>query len=74
MPWCDSCDEYRAPNSLKTDGHCATCDSAVDVADLKEANQAPVKAPWHFWLMVIALVLYLGWRVVEGVIWIFDKI
>ncbi len=74
MPWCDSCDEYRAPNSLKTNGHCATCDSEVDVADLKEANQAPVKAPWHFWLMVIALVLYLGWRLVEGVIWIFDKI
>jgi hypothetical protein len=72
MPWCDTCDEYRAPNSLKADGHCASCDSEVDVADLKEP--APVKAPWHFWLMVIALVIYLGWRMVEGVVWIFDKI
>jgi type VI protein secretion system component VasF len=23
------------------------------------------KAPWHFKLMVVALVAYLGWRVVE---------
>jgi len=23
------------------------------------------KAPWHFKLMVVALVMYLGWRVVE---------
>ena len=72
MPWCDTCNEYRAPNSLKTDGHCAVCDSEVDGADLKE--QGPVKAPWHFWLMVIALVLYLGWRLVEGAAWIFDRL
>jgi hypothetical protein len=35
--------------------------------DVKVA--VPARAPWHFWLMVIALVAYLGWRAVEGVIW-----
>ena len=72
MPWCDSCDAYRAPNSLTTEGRCATCGSEVDGADLKE--QGPVKAPWHFWVMVVALVLYLGWRLVDAVIWIIERI
>ncbi len=68
VPWCDSCDEYRAPSALTVDGQCATCDSEVDVADL--AVPAPTKAPWHFKLMVAALVLYLGWRLIEGFAWI----
>lgn len=69
MPWCDSCDLYLTPNSLKTDGHCPTCDSPVDSADMKPATQAPTKVPWHFWVMVVALVGYLGWRLIEGVLW-----
>ena len=71
MPWCDSCDEYRAPNALTTDGQCAVCEGDVDTADLKSPN--PTKAPWHFWLMVIALVVYLGWRLIEGVVWLAGK-
>ena len=25
-------------------------------------------APWHFWLVVVMAVVYLGWRAVEGVV------
>ncbi len=71
MPWCDSCDAYRAPTVLTENGHCSTCDSEVDVSDVKVT--APTKAPWHFWLMVIALVLYLGWRLIEGFLWLFAQ-
>lgn len=71
MPWCDTCDAYRAPNALTADGHCSMCESEVDSADL--AQPAPTKAPWHFWLMVIALVIYLGWRLIQGVIWMIGK-
>ena len=71
MPWCDTCDEYRAPTALTAEGTCATCDAKVDVADLK--NPASAKAPWHFWVMVAALVLYLGWRLIEGIIWLVQK-
>jgi len=28
-----------------------------------------VRAPWHFWLMVAGVGLYLGWRLVQGVFW-----
>ncbi|MBK5221515.1 MAG: hypothetical protein JJE52_01285 [Acidimicrobiia bacterium] len=27
------------------------------------------RAPWHFWVMVVGVVLYLGWRLVELVMW-----
>jgi hypothetical protein len=67
MPWCDRCDRYLAPNSLQTDGSCPTCSGKVDTTDLK--NPTPTKVPWHFWVMVAALVLYLGWRLIEGIDW-----
>jgi hypothetical protein len=31
------------------------------------------RAPWHFKLLVVAIVLYLGWRAVEGVGWLLDR-
>ncbi|MEZ5229329.1 MAG: hypothetical protein R2710_22520 [Acidimicrobiales bacterium] len=71
MPWCDACDEYRAPNALAEDGSCAACGGKVDTSDLK--HPPSTKAPWHFWLMVIALVLYLGWRLIQGIIWVVQK-
>lgn len=37
-------------------------------ADLRELAGEDAKAPWHFKLMVAALVAYLGWRVVELVV------
>lgn len=68
MPWCDDCDVYLAPNAVKTDGSCPTCDAKADTGDLG-GGAPPVRAPWHFWVMVVALVLYLGWRLVQGVAW-----
>ena len=68
MPWCDRCDAYRAPNVLDADGTCATCHEPVDTADLKVRTLE--RAPWHFWLMALALVGYLGWRLIQGVVWL----
>ncbi len=28
------------------------------------------KVPWHFWVMVACIALYLGWRVVQLVGWL----
>ena len=38
----------------------------------EEEGDAP-KAPWHFKVMIAALVVYLGWRGVQGVEWIFSR-
>lgn len=71
MPWCDDCDVYLAPNTVEEDGTCPTCHNPVDAADAQVEPQA--KIPWHFWVVVVALVLYLGWRAVEGVIWLIGR-
>lgn len=30
-----------------------------------------VRAPWHFWVLVAAVSVYLGWRLVQGIILLF---
>lgn len=25
------------------------------------------RIPWHFWVMVVAVAFYLGWRLVQGI-------
>ena len=79
MPWCSTCDKWRAPNALLIDGSCPKCGGIVEAGALAadaaagegQAGDAPaqaaVKIPWHFWVMVAATVAYLGWRVVQGV-------
>lgn len=69
MPYCDDCDKYWTPNSMNDDGTCPRCGtdleapaSTVEVVD-GEADDEGV--PWHFKLMIVALVLYLGYRFVE---------
>jgi hypothetical protein len=32
------------------------------------------RAPWHFKLLVGAVVAYLGWRAVQLVEWVVDKV
>jgi hypothetical protein len=71
MPWCDECARFYNPNTLQPDG---TCPQHHRVAPAEGAVPPPeVKStiPWHFWLLVIALAIYLGWRVVQLVLWLF---
>ncbi|MGI9595523.1 MAG: hypothetical protein ACR2QK_05160 [Acidimicrobiales bacterium] len=71
MPWCDSCDAYLAPNSVKVDGSCPTCSSEVDSSDA--GNLTTTKVPWHFWVVLVALVAYLGWRLIVGIAWLLER-
>lgn len=68
MPWCETCDRHYNSRSVAPDGTCIRCGSFI-----AEANQdEPTKIPWHFWLLVVGLVLYLGWRLVEFIGWILN--
>ena len=62
MPWCEDCARYWTPNAMNDDGTCPKCDAVVDA---QTAEVVAEKAPWHFKLMIVALVAYLGWRVVD---------
>lgn len=70
MPWCDTCDVYLTPNSVDASGACPTCGDTVDMADRIQAATAEQAVPWHFWVVVVAVVAYLGWRVIEAVGWL----
>ena len=41
-------------------GECPTCGRVI---------AAPPKVPWHFKLLLLALVVYLGFRAWQGVAW-----
>lgn len=40
----------------------------------QEHHQDDLRTPWTFKLMVVLVVLYLGWRLVQGVVWLWDAI
>jgi hypothetical protein len=65
MPWCEECAKYWTPNSMNEDGTCPTCHQEVEAPTTEAADEE--KAPWHFKLMVVVLVIYLGWRFVQMV-------
>ena len=69
MPWCEDCARYLTPNSVNADGTCPTCGELLQQGEGAEHQHAgPIddeKAPWHFKLMVVMVVAYLGWRLVD---------
>jgi hypothetical protein len=68
MPWCEGCQKFYSPNTLRSDG---TCPEDHPVADPQEQPEKK-KAPWHFWLLLIALAIYIGWRLVQMIGWLID--
>ena len=61
MPWCESCSKFFPPNTLEENGECPDCGAVIG---------EPPKVPWHFKLLVVAVVLYLGFRAWQGVDWL----
>jgi hypothetical protein len=71
MPYCDDCEKYWAPSSMNDDGTCPRCGADLDepaIAAAHASDAEPVEdetTPWHFKLMIVAVVGYLGYRFVE---------
>jgi hypothetical protein len=82
MPWCEDCDRFYTPSTLTTEGDCpeghhvADPDDAAHLvqstAEPREEEPEP-KVPWHFWLLLVSVVVYLGWRAWEGVVWLINR-
>jgi uncharacterized paraquat-inducible protein A len=62
VPWCDSCDRLVDHEDL-VEAACPTCGAKLD---------EPVRQPvtWRLRLLVVATVIYLIWRFVQGVQWL----
>ena len=72
MPWCEPCERFFNPSTLNADGTCPVCGVAVEEAEgaaVEGSGEEEYRAPWHFRLMVVATVVYVGWRIVQLVGW-----
>jgi hypothetical protein len=67
MPWCETCSRFWNPNSVPPEGRCPSCGATLEVPPQAEPVEPvePYRAPWHFKLMVVLAVVYLGWRLVQ---------
>lgn len=76
MPWCDHCSRFYNPNTMAEDGTCPNCGAklARPAKHERDAAEGRKPIPWHFWVLVVALVIYLGWRLFQGVEWVAHKL
>jgi hypothetical protein len=65
LPWCEQCDQRIESEELADDGTCPTCGTVP----LEHR-----KSPWYFKFMLIASVIYLGYRAFQGVTWVVHHI
>lgn len=40
----------------------------------EQREHEDLATPWSFKVMVVLVVLYLGWRLVEGIVWLWRAI
>jgi uncharacterized paraquat-inducible protein A len=67
MAWCDHCDRLVEDDDLDEDGACPSCGTVLT---------EPVRRhiPWTFKTMLVAFVVYLGWRGYQGITWIIHHV
>ena len=79
MPWCEDCAKYMAPSAMNEDGTCPTCGRSIaaqqpitaknlnlhQLAAGVDGDEDDMKAPWHFKLLMVLLIVYLTWRFVQ---------
>ncbi len=80
MPWCTECDRFLSPSTVQPDGTCPTCGRTVDqgavgaVAATKAAkaedDEKLPPIPWHLKLLALAIVVYLSFRLYQGIEWL----
>jgi len=71
MPWCEACSRFWTQPSMTPAGECPQCGAELkNPAGIDRVGVEDTRAPWHFKLLVAAVVLYLGWRLVQILGWV----
>ena len=65
MPWCEHCNRFYNPPSMLPGGECPRCGRVI---------AAPKRAPWHFYVLVSAATIYLGYRAFQGIEWVAHRL
>lgn len=60
MAWCEDCSQFHDASSIGPGGQCPGCGKVIT----RSAGM-----PWHFKLLVLATVVYLVFRLVQGILW-----
>ena len=83
MPWCPVCDRFLSPPTVRADGTCPNCGGPVEAhrdpgrsqpetaADEHDEEVGPV--PFHLKALVAAMVVYLGYRFIQGIEWVVHR-
>ena len=61
---CPTCGRPVDHGALASDSS-TIAPASIDGKSIRELAGKEAKAPWHFKLLVVALVVYLGWRLVS---------
>jgi uncharacterized paraquat-inducible protein A len=67
VPWCEECSELVEDEDLDEDGGCPRCGTP-----LVEEERRPI--PWYFKAMIVASIVYLGYRTYQGVTWVIHHV
>jgi len=79
VPWCADCDRYLSVPTVRADGTCPRCGNPVesplrvDASDEADTDER-VALPWHLWLLLAALAVYLGFRFWQGIEWLWSAV
>lgn len=65
VAWCETCEREVPDGELTDGGACPRCGTVL-AGDSEERR--PV--PWTFKLMIVATVVYLGYRAYQGIAWV----
>ena len=67
MPWCETCSRFLNPQLARA-GRLVPLRSGGGQAH--DGGEELPGAPWHFKLLLVAVVIYLGWRLIQLIGWI----
>ena len=79
MPVCTQCARWWSPRNA-IGGVCRDCGGAISGgppaggAVDAPAGEGRDRLPWHLKLLVVSFSLYMGWRLVQGVQWVAQRL
>jgi predicted RNA-binding Zn-ribbon protein involved in translation (DUF1610 family) len=88
VPWCPTCDRFLSPPTVTPEGTCPQCGQAVKIGGRaaetgrvrrpRRAAEPPPEeelppVPRHLKVLGAAMVVYLGYRFLQGVEWLVHR-
>jgi hypothetical protein len=75
VAWCTHCNKFLTPPTVTPDGNCPRCGEPVERGLIPGMTRSPDEpdpaVPWHLKLLGSALAIYLGYRFLQLIDWVF---